>query len=80
MKSDYYLSVCKETTPQQYYQSYGFNAVEEAYMNLKHEESKCITGQLDGRKLKTYLKLIPLWKKFYDSILPNHINESYYQQ
>ncbi len=74
----YYLNICKPTTPQEYYSQHGFSPLEEAVKNLEVERVECVMGHIDGRKQITYDKLYPIWKSYFDQVLPNHINDSSY--
>lgn len=73
-----YLEICKQTTPQKLYHDEGFGSLEGAVKNLGIERSDCISGYIDGRRLKSYDKLYSIWKSYFDKVLPNHINESSY--
>ena len=72
------IEICKKTTPQQLYYDEGFVSLEERLKNLDLERTQCMMGGIDGRKQKTYDKLYPIWKSYFDKVLPKHINDSSY--
>lgn len=72
------IDICKKTTPQQLYYDEGFVSLEEIVKNLEIERTECMMGGIDGRKQKTYDKWYPIWKSYFNQVLPNHINDSFY--
>lgn len=70
------LQKCKKIQPEQYYLENGFREFMDCYKTLFYERSMCFIGKGDGRLVKSYDKIIPNWKRVYETISKNNLDES----
>lgn len=69
------LQKCKTIQPEQYFLENGFKKFTDIYQTLFYERTRCFIGKGDGRLVKSYDKIIPNWKRVYETILKNNQEE-----